>query len=87
MPSFAIGEGTKRRVVTLALEGVDQAVLAQKIERAIDRDRRRMPFGGEPIHDFISAERLMARQQSFEHLAAHLCQPLTARRTQPFGVG
>jgi hypothetical protein len=29
----------------------------------------------------------MARQQSFEHLAAHLGQPLTARGTQPFGVG
>ena len=66
---------------------MDQAVLAQKIKRAVDGDRRWTAFRAETVHDFISAQRLMARQQSFEHLAAHLGQPLTARRTQPFGVG
>ena len=61
-----------------ALDAVDEAVVAQKIERAVDRDRRRAPMPGEALDDLVGAERAVAVQQRLEHLAAHRGEPLRA---------
>ena len=47
-----------------ALDAVHEILLAQEIERAVDRDRGRPLRPGPPaIDDLVGAERLMARQQ------------------------
>ena len=69
-----------------ALDAMDETVVAQKIERAIDRDRRRPVLVRQPLDDLVGAERLVARQQRFQHLAAHRRQPLRARRALRFGM-
>ena len=52
-----------------ALDPVDEAVLHQKIERAVDRDRRRPRHRfGEFVDHLIGAERAVARQQRLQHL-------------------
>ena len=52
-----------------ALDPVDEAVLHQEIERAVDRDRRRPRHRlGEFVDHLIGAERTMARQQRLQHL-------------------
>src|SRR6266404_2110667 len=53
-----------------ALDSVNEAVLHQKIERAVDRDRRRPRHRlGEFVDHLIGAERAVARQQRLQHLA------------------
>jgi hypothetical protein len=53
-----------------AFDTVDQAVLHQKIESAVDRDRRRPRHRfGEFVDHLIGAERTVARQQRLQHLA------------------
>src|ERR1700686_619431 len=64
-----------------ALDAVDEAVVAQKIERAVNRNRRRARIARQVIDDFVGAERLVTGEQRFEHLSADRRQPLRARRT------
>src|SRR5438067_1255980 len=67
-----------------ALDAVDEAVVAQKIERAIDRDRCRAPLPGESFDDLVGAERTVTVEQRFEHVAAHRSEPLRAGGAQHF---
>ena len=54
-----------------ALDAMDEALFDQKIEGAIDGDRRRPRHAFRQFLDHVvSAERTMARQQGFEHAAA-----------------
>ena len=69
-----------------ALDPVHQTMVAQKIERAIHRDRRRPRATPQPLHDLVSAERLVAGEQRLQHLPAHRCQPLGARDAEVFGM-
>src|SRR5271170_469041 len=46
-----------------ALDAVDEAVVAQEIERAIDRDRRRAGVARQVIDDLVGAERLVTGKQ------------------------
>lgn len=62
-----------------ALDPMNEAVIAQKFQRAIDGDGRRARFLLQSIDDFIGAERPMTRQQSFKDLPPHRGEPLTAR--------
>ena len=65
---------------------MDEAVVAQKIERAIDRDRCRAPLPGESFDDLVGAERTVTVEQRFEHVAAHRGEPLRAGGAQHFRV-
>ena len=67
-----------------ALNAVDQVVVAQKIERAIHRDRCGPSIPTQSLHNLIGAERLVACEQGFEHVTAHRRQPLRARGAQLF---
>ena len=52
-------------------DAVHEAMLEQKVERAVDRNRRRArPDLGKPVHDLVGAERAVAGRQRVEHLAA-----------------
>ena len=54
-----------------AFDPVDEAVFHQKIERAIDRDRRRPRHRfGEFVDHLIGPERTVARQQRLQHLTS-----------------
>jgi hypothetical protein len=70
-----------------ALDAMNETVLAQKFERAVDRDRRRTTFLLQSINNFVGAKRPMACQQSFEHLPPYRREPLRARCTLRFRVG
>src|ERR1700685_704947 len=59
-----------------ALDAMDEAVVAQKFERAIDRDRRRPRVARQIVDDFVSAERLVTGEQRFEYLTPDRRQPL-----------
>jgi len=65
-----------------ALDAMDEIVVPQKIERAIDRDWRRAPAPCHLLHDLIGAERFVAGEQSFEHVPAHRRQPLRSSDAQ-----
>ncbi len=66
-----------------ALDAMDEAVLAQKIERTVDRDRRGPCAGGRrAVDDLVGAERLVALEQNLQHLATDRRQPLRALRAQ-----
>ena len=70
-----------------ALDAVDQAVVAQEVERAVDGDRRGPAAGRRgAVDDLVGAERLVAFEQDFEHLAAQRRQPLRALRAQRLGM-
>ena len=79
-----------------ALDAMHESVVAQKIERAINRDRRwtvllrrtvlSRTLLNQALDDLIGAERLVAGQQRFEHLTADRRQPLRARRAMRFGM-
>jgi hypothetical protein len=69
-----------------ALDAVDEAVVAEKIERAVDRDRCRTPMPGESLDDLVGAERAVGVQQRLEHVAAHRGEPLRAGGAQHFRV-
>ena len=62
-----------------SLDAVDETVLAQEFERAIDGDRGRAGPLPQPAHDLVGTERLMARQQSLQDLPPHRGEPLRAR--------
>ena len=52
-----------------ALDPVNEAVLHQKIQRAVDRDRRRARRRfGEFVNHLVGAERTVAREQRLQHL-------------------
>ena len=51
-----------------ACDAVDEAVVAQEIQRPVNRDRRRPGLGAKPLDDLVGAERLMTCEQSFQHL-------------------
>src|SRR5450631_2057035 len=54
-----------------ALDAMDEGVVAQELQRPINRDRRRpWPLRGQPLHDLIGAERLMTAEQDVQHLPA-----------------
>ena len=70
-----------------ALDAVHEAVLHQKIQRAVDRDR------GRPRHRFrqfvdhlIGAERAVAGQQRLQHLAADRGEFLRPLGADLFGM-
>ena len=46
----------------------------------------RAPRSGQPVDQLIGAERLVARQQRFQHAAADRRQPLVARGADRLGV-
>jgi hypothetical protein len=62
-----------------AFDAVNQAIVAQKFQRAVDRDRRWTRLLLQTVDDFIGAKRAMAGQQNFEHVAPHRREPLGAR--------
>jgi len=66
------------------LDAMDETVLAQEIERAIDRDRGRARSLPQPVHDFVRAERTVACQQSFQDLPPQRREPLRACDTLRF---
>src|SRR5271168_4812698 len=59
-----------------AFDAMDEPVLAQEIERTIDRDRCRAILVTQPLDDLIGAERLVACQQRLQYLTAHRGEPL-----------
>ncbi len=70
-----------------AFDAMDQALLAQEIECAVDSNwRRPRRAASQPVDQLISAKRLMACQQGFQHSPAHRRQTLIARSADRFGV-
>jgi hypothetical protein len=69
-----------------AFDAVNETVVAQKFERSINRYRRRTRPLLQAVNDFISAERAMAAQQNFKHLAPHRGESLRARGALRFGM-
>lgn len=66
-----------------ALDAMDQAVLAQKIERAVDRDRRRPvdtrhAVPRQMLDDLVGAKWFMAGEQRLEYLTTDRRQALSA---------
>ncbi len=52
-------------------DAVNQFILAQEIERAVNGNRRRPPaLACQHVDDFIGAERLVTAQQRLQDLAA-----------------
>ena len=75
-----------------AFDAVDQSLLAQEIQRPVNRDRRRGDVVAfQPVNDLVGAEGTMARQQRLEDVAPDRRQPLRPRRAQRFrmrqGIG
>ncbi len=70
-----------------ALDPMNQTVIPQKFERAIDSDRRRPGPIPQPFNDFVGPEWFVAREQRFEYVPADRRQPLRTRGAQRFGVG
>jgi len=69
-------------------DSVHEILLAQEIERPINRDRGRPRAARrQAVDELISSERMMACQQSLEHAPAHRRQPLLAGSTDRFGMG
>ena len=70
-----------------AFDAVDEAVFHQKIERAIDRDRRRPRFRLRQFLDhLIGTERPVAGQQGFQHVTADRREFLRALGADPLGM-
>ena len=70
-----------------AFDAVDQPLLAQEIERAVDGDRRRPRAAQrQPVDQLIGAERLVARQQRLQHAAADRRQAPRTRGADRLGV-
>jgi hypothetical protein len=70
-----------------AFDTMNKTVVAQKFERAINRDWRRTRLLLQAVNDFIGAKWAVAAQQNFEHLAPHRGEPLRARGALRFGMG
>lgn len=70
-----------------ALDAMNQPVVHQKIQRTIDRDRRRARHGlGQFVDHFIGTERPMTRQQRAKNLPADRREFLTAADTDLLGM-
>lgn len=69
-------------------EPVNQAILQQKIERAVNRDRRGMfpGRGGDPFDQIIGAERPPFLRQDFEHAPAPRRQLRALATAELFGM-
>src|SRR4051812_15377914 len=53
-----------------ALDAVDETVLTQELQGAVDGDWRRAgPLRRQPLHDLIGADGLMAGEQGRQHVA------------------
>jgi hypothetical protein len=67
---------------------VYEALLAQKIERAVNRDwRRPRAAQRKPVDQLIGAKRRVARQQRFQNAQADGRKPFLARGADLFGMG
>lgn len=70
-----------------ALDPVHEALLTQKVERAIDRNRRRpLTAHGQAVDDLVGSERMMAREQRLQDPATYRCQPFLARGADRLGM-
>src|SRR6185437_14355176 len=70
-----------------ALDAVHEALLAQEVERAVDRDRRRpAAVVGEAVDQVVGAERLVTGEQRLQHRPADRRQALVARLAERLGV-
>ena len=77
--------GSKKSIA--AFDTVNETVLHQKIECAVNRDRRRSRHVlGELLDDLIGSKRAMAREQRTQHLPADRREFLPAALTNPFRV-
>ncbi len=71
-----------------ALDAVNEAILHQEIERAIDGNRCRARHRlRELVDHLIGTERAVARQQRLQHVAPDRGEFLAAARTDLFGMG
>src|SRR5262249_54373267 len=71
-----------------ALYTMDEAVLAQELERTVNRDRGGPgALMGHLVHDFVGAQRAVAGRQDFQHAPAHGGEPLPALGTQRLCMG
>src|SRR5437660_9527305 len=69
-----------------ALDPVHEALDGEKIQRAVNRDRRRSgPARCDEIDDLVGAERLVARGEDLEYMATHRGQPLPTLDAERFG--
>jgi hypothetical protein len=69
-----------------AFDPMDETVVPQEIEGAIDRDRRWPRPMRQALHDLVGAQRSVTGKERFEHVTAHRRQPLRARRAELFRV-
>ena len=71
-----------------AFDPVHEPVVAKKIQRAIDRDRRRPRSAARSaaLDDLVGAKRLVAFEQNLQHPAADRRQPLRTLRAMAFRV-
>jgi hypothetical protein len=70
-----------------AFNAMHEPLLAQKVERAINGDRRDARSAHrQPIDQLIGAEWQMACKQRLQHAAAHRREPLIARGANRFGT-
>ena len=70
-----------------AFDAVNETVVAQKLERPVNRDRCWTRLLVHAVNDFVGAKRAMAAQQNFKHLAPHRSESLRARGALRFGMG
>ena len=71
-----------------ALYPVDQPLLHQEFERAINRNRGWSPLAaGKHIHNLVRADRLMARRQRLQDSPARRGEPLPTLSAHGFRVG
>jgi hypothetical protein len=71
-----------------AFDSMHQILLAQEIERSINRDRGRPRAAPrQTVDKFVGSERMMACQQRLEHAPAHRRQALFAGGADRLGVG
>src|SRR6185295_5126033 len=69
------------------LDAMNKFLFTQKLECAIDCDRRRPRAANfQPIDQLVGAERSVARQKRLQHLAAHWSQTFLSGCTDRLGV-
>ena len=71
-----------------AFDAVDEALLTQEVEGAVNRDRRRSSaVHRQTVDQFVGAERSMARQERLQDAPPNGRQPLLASGADRFGMG
>lgn len=71
-----------------AFDSMHQILLAQEIERPINRDRGRPRTPSrQAVDEFVGSERMVACQQGLEHAPAHRRQALLAGGADRLGMG